>query len=112
MIFQHFNLMSAKTVWQNVELPLKVAGVPKLQREQKVRELLELVGLKENVLQTLVLDARKVELIHKRDLKIRELEEVLRREEEKEQQLIAASKNRYPPGVLGPIGGVEVTDWP
>ncbi|KAF2408739.1 D-methionine transport system ATP-binding protein [Pseudomonas antarctica] len=47
MIFQHFNLMSAKTVWQNVELPLKVAGVPTLQREQKVRELLELVGLKD-----------------------------------------------------------------
>ena len=45
MIFQHFNLMSAKTVWQNVELPLKVAGVPKLARQQKVRELLELVGL-------------------------------------------------------------------
>jgi D-methionine transport system ATP-binding protein len=45
MIFQHFNLMSAKTVWQNVELPLKVAGVPKDQREKKVRELLELVGL-------------------------------------------------------------------
>jgi len=45
MIFQHFNLMSAKTVWQNVELPLKVAGVPKQQREQKVRALLELVGL-------------------------------------------------------------------
>ncbi|MBT2340111.1 MULTISPECIES: methionine ABC transporter ATP-binding protein [Pseudomonas] len=45
MIFQHFNLMSAKTVWQNVELPLKVADVPKGQRQQKVRELLELVGL-------------------------------------------------------------------
>ncbi|MCE0462786.1 MULTISPECIES: methionine ABC transporter ATP-binding protein [Pseudomonas] len=45
MIFQHFNLMSAKTVWQNVELPLKVAGVPKEQRRRKVRELLELVGL-------------------------------------------------------------------
>jgi D-methionine transport system ATP-binding protein len=45
MIFQHFNLMSAKTVWQNVDLPLKVAGVPKPEREQKVRELLELVGL-------------------------------------------------------------------
>ncbi|QXH95244.1 ATP-binding cassette domain-containing protein [Pseudomonas ogarae] len=45
MIFQHFNLMSAKTVWQNVELPLKVAGVPKEQRQRKVRELLELVGL-------------------------------------------------------------------
>ncbi|AUM67725.1 methionine ABC transporter ATP-binding protein [Pseudomonas fluorescens] len=45
MIFQHFNLMSAKTVWQNVELPLKVAGVPKERRQRKVRELLELVGL-------------------------------------------------------------------
>lgn len=47
MIFQHFNLMSAKTVWQNVELPLKVAGVPKAERQRKVRELLELVGLQE-----------------------------------------------------------------
>lgn len=45
MIFQHFNLMSAKTVWQNVELPLKVAKVPKAQRQRKVTELLELVGL-------------------------------------------------------------------
>ncbi|MBV6826696.1 methionine ABC transporter ATP-binding protein [Pseudomonas sp. PD9R] len=45
MIFQHFNLMSAKTVWQNVELPLRVAGVPKENRDRKVRELLELVGL-------------------------------------------------------------------
>ncbi|WP_404938037.1 ATP-binding cassette domain-containing protein [Pseudomonas sp. JDS08PS003] len=47
MIFQHFNLMSAKTVWHNVELPLKVAGVPRAERERKVRELLELVGLKD-----------------------------------------------------------------
>ncbi|MEX5340160.1 methionine ABC transporter ATP-binding protein [Pseudomonas sp. I2] len=45
MIFQHFNLMSAKTVWQNVELPLKVASVAKAERQRKVRELLELVGL-------------------------------------------------------------------
>ncbi|PWB32593.1 ABC transporter [Pseudomonas sp. SDI] len=47
MIFQHFNLMSAKTVFQNVELPLKVAGVAKPERQRKVRELLELVGLQE-----------------------------------------------------------------
>ncbi|WP_346395362.1 methionine ABC transporter ATP-binding protein [Pseudomonas syringae] len=47
MIFQHFNLMSAKTVWQNVELPLKVAGVPKEQRARKVAQLLELVGLQD-----------------------------------------------------------------
>lgn len=45
MIFQHFNLMSAKTVWQNVELPLKVAGVGQAERWRKVAELLELVGL-------------------------------------------------------------------
>jgi D-methionine transport system ATP-binding protein len=47
MIFQHFNLMSAKTVWQNVELPLKVAGVGKALRIRKVNELLELVGLQD-----------------------------------------------------------------
>lgn len=45
MIFQHFNLLSAKTVWQNIELPLKVAGVPHAERQRKVTELLELVGL-------------------------------------------------------------------
>nr|WP_246129475.1 ATP-binding cassette domain-containing protein [Verticiella sediminum] len=45
MIFQHFNLLSAKTVAENVALPLKVAGVPREQRERRVEELLELVGL-------------------------------------------------------------------
>lgn len=45
MIFQHFNLLSAKTVRQNVELPLKVAGVPRQQRRRKSEELLQLVGL-------------------------------------------------------------------
>ncbi len=47
MIFQHFNLMSAKTVWQNVELPLKVAGMAKAERRRKVQALLELVGLQD-----------------------------------------------------------------
>lgn len=41
MIFQHFNLMSAKTVWQNVELPLKVAGMAKPERRRKVQALLD-----------------------------------------------------------------------
>jgi len=45
MIFQHFNLMSAKTVRENIELPLKVAGVPRSQRRRKVDALLALVGL-------------------------------------------------------------------
>ncbi|MDB5523120.1 MAG: amino acid transporter [Rhizobium sp.] len=45
MIFQHFNLLSAKTVWGNVALPLVVAGVPRRQIEARVAEVLKLVGL-------------------------------------------------------------------
>jgi D-methionine transport system ATP-binding protein len=45
MVFQHFNLLSAKTVEQNVALPLKVARVSASDRAARVRELLELVGL-------------------------------------------------------------------
>nr|WP_184692254.1 ATP-binding cassette domain-containing protein [Rhizobium leguminosarum] len=45
MIFQHFNLLSSKTVWGNVAFPLVVAGVPKRQIEERVAEVLSLVGL-------------------------------------------------------------------
>ncbi|MEA2774411.1 MAG: D-methionine transport system ATP-binding protein [Acetobacteraceae bacterium] len=45
MIFQHFNLLSAKTVEQNVALPLKIAGISGPERTARVWELLELVGL-------------------------------------------------------------------
>lgn len=45
MIFQHFNLLSAKTVRENIELPLKVAGIPRSVRRRKVDALLALVGL-------------------------------------------------------------------
>lgn len=47
MIFQHFNLLSAKTVWDNVALPLLVAGVPRDEIQRRVGELLELVGLED-----------------------------------------------------------------
>ena len=46
MIFQHFNLLSAKTVFDNVALPLRVAGVREPQVRERVNELLALVGLK------------------------------------------------------------------
>ena len=51
MIFQHFNLLSSRTVFGNVALPLELEGTPKEKIEAKVNELLSLVGLsdKKNV---------------------------------------------------------------
>ena len=45
MIFQHFNLLHARSVADNVAVPLEIAGMPKAQRQQRVTELLALVGL-------------------------------------------------------------------
>ena len=45
MIFQHYNLLESKTVFENVALPLKIAGVGRRETEQRVNELLELVEL-------------------------------------------------------------------
>ena len=45
MIFQHFNLLSAKTVAGNVALPLRIAGIGRTKRDKRVAELLDLVGL-------------------------------------------------------------------
>ena len=49
MIFQHFNLLSSKTVANNVAMPLKLAGELKSpQIKQRVLELLARVGLSEH----------------------------------------------------------------
>ncbi len=45
MIFQHFNLLSSRTVLDNVALPLEIVGVDKRTRQRKAAELLDLVGL-------------------------------------------------------------------
>jgi len=45
MIFQHFNLLSSRTVFDNVALPLELARLPKTAIKKTVLELLELVGL-------------------------------------------------------------------
>ncbi|WOE32531.1 MULTISPECIES: methionine ABC transporter ATP-binding protein [unclassified Acinetobacter] len=45
MIFQHFNLMSAKTVWENIALPLKIARYHPSDIQQRVSDVLDLVGL-------------------------------------------------------------------
>ncbi|CDX33597.1 DL-methionine transporter subunit; ATP-binding component of ABC superfamily [Mesorhizobium sp. SOD10] len=47
MVFQHFNLLSAKTVEENVALPLKIEGRPRAERLARAAELLQLVGLSE-----------------------------------------------------------------
>ncbi|CAM3947076.1 Methionine import ATP-binding protein MetN 1 [Pseudomonas reidholzensis] len=47
MIFQHFNLMATRTVAENIELPLRMAGLPTPERARRVDELLQLVGLHE-----------------------------------------------------------------
>ncbi|MDK1490689.1 methionine ABC transporter ATP-binding protein [Sinorhizobium sp. 7-81] len=45
MIFQHFNLLSSRTVFGNVALPLEIAGMDRRAIEARVRPLLDLVGL-------------------------------------------------------------------
>ncbi|MBY6267902.1 methionine ABC transporter ATP-binding protein [Parageobacillus thermoglucosidasius] len=45
MIFQHFYLVSSKTVFENVAFALKAAKKPKEEIEKRVNELLEMVGL-------------------------------------------------------------------
>ncbi|MDQ7978807.1 methionine ABC transporter ATP-binding protein [Paraburkholderia sp. SARCC-3016] len=46
MIFQHFNLLSSRTVFDNVALPLELAGMKRAAIEAAVLPLLDLVGLR------------------------------------------------------------------
>lgn len=45
MIFQHFNLMKSRNVFDNVAFPLKRSGLTKKQLAEKVHSLLELVEI-------------------------------------------------------------------
>lgn len=45
MIFQHFNLLSSRTVAENIAFPLQLAGVARKEIDLRVAELLQLVGL-------------------------------------------------------------------
>ncbi|OTG64107.1 methionine ABC transporter ATP-binding protein [Acinetobacter sp. ANC 3903] len=46
MIFQHFNLLQSKTVAANIEMPMKLLGWSKADREKRLAELLEFIDLK------------------------------------------------------------------
>jgi D-methionine transport system ATP-binding protein len=45
MIFQHFNLMESRTVFDNVAFALKGSGLDKQARRNKIEHLLDLVGI-------------------------------------------------------------------
>lgn len=46
-VFQQFNLLPRLTAWENVALPLIYAGVGKIEREERAKEMLKRVGLEE-----------------------------------------------------------------
>ena len=45
MIFQHFNLLSSRTAYENVALPLEIAGLDRKKIRERVAPLIDLVGL-------------------------------------------------------------------
>lgn len=47
MIFQHFNLLSSRTVFDNIALPLELDNTNKFEIAKKVNELLKIVGLED-----------------------------------------------------------------
>lgn len=47
VVFQDYKLFEDKTVWENVALPLQIRRAAKTEMEEKVKQVLELVGLKE-----------------------------------------------------------------
>lgn len=48
MIFQHFNLLNSKTIFDNVAFPLRLEGRPAAEVTARVNELLERLGLAEH----------------------------------------------------------------
>ena len=47
MIFQHFNLLSSRTVFENVALPLEISGMSSGEIKKRVDDLVARVGLQE-----------------------------------------------------------------
>lgn len=51
MIFQHFNLLQSRNVFENISLPMELIGIPSAQIYERVSELLELTDLYEHAKQ-------------------------------------------------------------
>ncbi len=50
MIFQHFNLLSSRTVYDNIALPLELSGYTKAEISETIHSLLGLTGLADKIL--------------------------------------------------------------
>ena len=51
MIFQHFPMLTRKTVYENIAFPMRCWGYKKQEIDQKVKELAQLVGISEKLAQ-------------------------------------------------------------
>lgn len=49
MVFQHFNLLTSRTVLDNVRFPLRLAGLSSKEQTARAQEVLELVGLDDHI---------------------------------------------------------------
>ena len=49
MIFQHFNLLSSRTVYDNVAFPLEIQGMSKAEIKERITPILDIVGLSDRV---------------------------------------------------------------
>ena len=49
MIFQQFSLVERKSVYDNIALPLECWNIPKKEIQRRVKELVEIVGIKEKL---------------------------------------------------------------
>ena len=49
MIFQHFNLLSSRTVYDNVAFPLELQGMSKAEIKERIEPILDIVGLSDRM---------------------------------------------------------------
>ena len=49
MIFQHFNLLSSRTVYDNVAFPLELQGLSQAEIKERITPILDIVGLSDRV---------------------------------------------------------------
>ena len=45
LVFQNFSLFPWKTVWENIAFGLRIGGVPRAERDERVREYIQVTGL-------------------------------------------------------------------